>query len=304
MILGFASSWAMAEIGKVGSELFVDDVTLTGVSAQPAKLNGGFETWNSKTLENPQNWYMDTNNADAYKKTTDAAEGNYALEMTTFQSQDEGINIIRPATISNGYYDDNIDNWAGGTPFTNTVDTLAFYYKYAPAQPKDSAQVWVQFKKNGSFFWFNNVFLTASSTYKYVELPIAIMHPFYRPDSVIIYAQSSLWDNANQSVGSVLKIDDIHFKSRDMVTTLEPVRESAVVSIFPNPSDGLFRVDLNGKEVVSVVVFNLSGQQVLSLGKTQLSANPEIDMTAFPRGVYLVRINDGNKAYVEKLILK
>jgi len=146
--------------------------------------------------------------------------------------------------------------------------------------------------------------LTASTEYKYAEIPIMIMNPFYRADSVIIFAQSSLWsDTLTSHVGSVLKIDNFHFKS-EFVTSIDVTKEEPEIILYPNPTSGRFSIHLSDNVIERIEIYNLSGQKVITLGKDQIGNDTEIDMTTYARGLYLIKINDGSKTYVEKLILK
>jgi len=305
MILGFASSMAISKGGLPGSELYIDNISLNGITTQPSMLNGDFETWNSNTIESPQSWYnSNEDNENACKKTTDAASGNFAVELKTYLGDNDGNPQARPGEVSTGYWNDNKRDWVGGSPFTNSIDTLSFYYKYAPAQPNDSAQVSVQFKMNGETFWYNNVYLTASTDYKYAEIPIMIMNPFYRADSVIIFAQSNLWsDSLTTHVGSVLKIDNFHFKS-EFATSIDVAKEEPEIILYPNPTSGRFSIHVSDNVIERIDIYNLSGQKVMTLGKDQIQNETEIDLTLYPRGLYLIKINDGSKTYVEKLILR
>ena len=305
MILGFASSWAMAQSGIPGSELLIDDISLTGVNAQPSKLNGNFESWSSSTLETPQSWYYQDENMDACKKTNDAAVGSSALELHTYLADNDGHPIARPGFISTGYWTNNNGEWAGGTPFTNAIDTLAFYYKYMPTLPNDSAMVSAQFKMEGESFWYNSLFLTATPTYKYAEIPIWISHFYLRSDTVIISIQSNLWsDSLTTHAGSVLTIDDIHFKSQNTPTSVVLAKKDTEAKIFPNPTNGRFNINLTDRSIEGLDIYNQSGQKVMALRKNQVQTNMEVDMTRYPRGIYLIRINDGSKTEVKKLILK
>jgi len=212
--------------GIPGSILVIDSVSFTGVTSQPALLNGDFETWQSQTISNPQAWYIQGGGSygQGYKKITDAAQGSYAIELTTFESQNQnGSKRAQSAMISTGYWPNNCNGNCiehGGFPYSNANDTLAFYYKYTPAHPNDSAWINLNFKKNGFQFDGRGFAIKASatpSTYSYVEFPINLSQ---YPDSVMINIQSSNWQDSSLSfVGADLKIDAIHFKSQTLAVS-------------------------------------------------------------------------------------
>ena len=308
MILGYASSWSQTQIGINGSELYIDNVSLNGITTQPSKMNGDFESWITNSTETPQSWFSQNDNSESCIKTSDAFLGEFAVELHSYLGENNGHPVARPGSISNATWvnsDNGNGKWIGGTPFTNAIDTLAFYYKYTPAQPMDSAQVYIQFMMGNENFWGSGLQLPASSVYKYIEIPIMIQHPFMRADTAVINLQTGLWsDSLTTHVGSILIVDAIHFKSNGDPVSIVPVKKEVQAKVFPNPSNGLFRVNLTDNVAEGLDIYNLSGQKVISLGKGQIQTDKEIDMTLYPRGIYLIKINDGKKTYMEKLILK
>src|SRR5581483_2428213 len=125
-----------------------------------------------------------------------------------------GHPAAQPGYISTGYYDNSCACMKGGFPYNKQVDTLAFYYKYAPTVATDSAQVSLSFFKNSIRIGGTGINLPASATYKYVELPF---NRGTAPDTVLVFAESSLWlDSALTYLGADLKIDEMHFKSQPL----------------------------------------------------------------------------------------
>lgn len=201
-----------------GSVLKIDSVSFTGVNSQPSVFNGDFEEWETSSVNSLDDW-ISSNNGNALNgvyKTSDAYSGKYALELTTVKGDRNGTPVAQPGQISTGYYprDCNGDcTQMGGTPFTRQTDTLAFYYKYLP-HGNDTASINLNFKKNHVNIWGMGMNLHASENYQYKEIPFNVGQA---PDSVIIQIQSSVWNDTSISfVGSDLKIDMLHFKSRPL----------------------------------------------------------------------------------------
>ncbi len=71
--------------GPAGSTLFLDSISFTGVTAQPALLNGDFESWDSRAVDFPVQWYIQTDRGEGFARSTDAAKGTYALELSTYE---------------------------------------------------------------------------------------------------------------------------------------------------------------------------------------------------------------------------
>ncbi|HRS54225.1 MAG TPA: hypothetical protein P5250_05930 [Bacteroidales bacterium] len=77
--------------GIPGACLYIDSISLLGITSQPAMLNGDFEYWQNNTLTYPNDWYMNNANEDNYgyiSLTTDAAKGNYAIKLESYLEYD------------------------------------------------------------------------------------------------------------------------------------------------------------------------------------------------------------------------
>ncbi|MEA4841385.1 MAG: T9SS type A sorting domain-containing protein [Bacteroidales bacterium] len=304
VILGFTSSWVLTQTGLANSELYIDSIAFTGVSTQPAQLNGDLESWANGNMVTPKNWVIQTDEKSTFNKTDVASDGNYAIELHTYLEKKDGVFRASPGEIANGYWNDNSHKWEGGMPFNSAMDTLCFSYKYVPAQPTDSAQVWLNYKMDGNNFGGDNMYLIASNQYKQIKLPLSTNN-FITPDEVIIGFQSNLWsDTLTSHVGSVLTIDHIYFKSSTIPTPIITTEKEKGISLFPNPTNGVFRIQALGQDIERLDIYNLSGQKVISIGYDQIRSDTEIDLTGYPRGMYLIKISSGNKTDVKKLILK
>lgn len=77
------------------------------------------------------------------------------------------------------------------------------------------------------------------------------------------------------------------------------------LSIYPNPGNGLFTVELpeNIQANSGLVVRNIHGQEVLSETITS-SGRAELDMTRMNSGIYFLSILAGDKQFVNKLIVR
>ena len=80
---------------------------------------------------------------------------------------------------------------------------------------------------------------------------------------------------------------------------------SSKVTIYPNPTEGLLRIDITGMEQVdhsSLSVYGQSGQLLLSV--SPLSVSNDIDLTGYPSAVYYFNIFLDDKRSVWKIIKK
>lgn len=72
--------------------------------------------------------------------------------------------------------------------------------------------------------------------------------------------------------------------------------------VYPNPSNGLFSIDLNGIEnIKSLLIFDVTGKKVLQ--KSVLSEVTTIDMRSFVSGIYFIKVVTDNRQYIQRLIL-
>jgi len=78
------------------------------------------------------------------------------------------------------------------------------------------------------------------------------------------------------------------------------------LNVFPNPSDGLFYIDLGGdiQYKANLEVLDLSGRCVLQkeMNATISSADITIDMTANPKGFYTIKVTTGTAVYTKQII--
>jgi len=289
VIVGFLSlkiSEAQNNNGSLAvpnSTLLIDDIAFTGVSSQPDSLNGDFENWTKIDFINLAGWYSQNggnNGSNPVTRTTDAENGTYAVELTTYSgSNQNNQSRAQGAEISTGWYSNNCGNNCsehGGYPYTKTIDTLAFWYKYAPAHPTDSAAIQINFKKNGNHFdgkGINN--LTKADIYTYVEIPFDISYDSYVPDSVIIDIQSVNWNDSLLSyVGGVLKIDGLHFKSQVNAS-------DSILSLASNAVSFTEDAGNNSINVTGTVTWKAtSNQSWLTVSQNTGSGNGVIMLTA------------------------
>lgn len=78
------------------------------------------------------------------------------------------------------------------------------------------------------------------------------------------------------------------------------------LNVFPNPSDGLFYIDLGGdiQGKAHLEVVDLAGRCVLQkeMNKTSSSADITLDMTANPKGFYTIKVTTGTAVYTKQII--
>ena len=85
---------------------------------------------------------------------------------------------------------------------------------------------------------------------------------------------------------------------RDTFTTISGTKltgissaEENVISIYPNPTNGLLNIE-GADKVSSIILFNDLGQQVLAKNNSAGDKMLTIDLSNLPSGIYLVHLRD------------
>lgn len=279
-----------------GSMLQLDSLSFTGVNSQPVLFNGDFETWQITSIDKPNNWFFsgggnDSPSGGAYK-TLDAKTGSSALQLITYLQDRQNHLVAQGGRLSTGWYPDNCNGNCqeqGGFPFTNKIDTLAFWYKYSPVG-NTQADVQVTFKKNGNNIKNIGTNPSPSSTYKYIEIPFNLDE---FPDSVIIDLQSSQWqDSAASFIGTTLIIDEMHFKSQKLTTGVVELNNDIAFRIFPNPASENIKLTFHENLGIKseLFIYNAYGK-LIATEKIRGIAELTLDVSSYLDGIYFIQLS-------------
>lgn len=88
--------------------------------------------------------------------------------------------------------------------------------------------------------------------------------------------------------------------SADTAQSVNDVKSSVPLKVFPNPSDGVFYIDSFNQTVFSWQVVDLSGRVVCT--KNEQITTGVVDITGLPRGVYLLKAQTQAGVVSQKLI--
>ncbi len=78
------------------------------------------------------------------------------------------------------------------------------------------------------------------------------------------------------------------------------------INCYPNPSNGIFNISINeniGNELI-IEIISIQGQIVYSERINKSIRIKQINLAAFSRGVYYLRLNTGNTVYVGKVVIQ
>jgi hypothetical protein len=77
--------------------------------------------------------------------------------------------------------------------------------------------------------------------------------------------------------------------------------ENDVVALYPNPSNGVFTIQLQHKEKFSVSIFDMQGRKIIA--QDFIINEATFQLQNLPKGVYQLQLSQKNKLYIRKLIL-
>ena len=332
------------EIGscyEISYLLNADYYTIDGATAiSIGEVTDGFETGDFSsfewTFEGPQNWVID--NTNAHEGTYCAKSGAIGDNQTTklvlnvLIPRDSEISFWRK-TSSEGNYDKlffKIDgneqgNWSGNTSWnkeTYTVTagqhTLSWEYTkdYSYASGQDCVWIddvtlpathvqnstdpvaelvatvednevslsWLTNGRNATYIIYRDG--VEVSTQEDAEYAESVEHGTYT------YSVVAMDDNGNVSAPAFVTVD---------VRSYLEVSENTTMSgkVFPNPTHGVLNLDFQGSYTYSI--FNRLGQQVAT-GKAQ--GQHQLNLEGLAKGIYLLRISNGELVNTHKVIVK
>ncbi len=97
------------------------------------------------------------------------------------------------------------------------------------------------------------------------------------------------------------------FTSGDIVDVKELYPAEMDVTVYPNPSSGIFNLELQGLKFAQIDVFDQMGRNVMSQLNENLHQNydeVQLNMSDYTSGIYMVIINSNEGRSVQKIILE
>lgn len=283
------------------------------ICAQQAEItNGfdGFETWiTAETGELPQYWDGFNKNIEfngvpvgavecIEKNSTDPYEGLFSAKLTSTSIM--GGPAV-PAILTAG---DFVVDWVaqdgdveGGEAYTQMPTELQGQFKYTPAGI-DTGFVAVWFLQNGVEVGRGRFEFT-ETTGGWTPFLVTIEYDTgAAPDSMNLMFSSSKSDAASIPVGTILEIDAIEFGSYLSVSSLESIQ----VRCYPNPASDYVNVAFKEAISVQAVLVDMNGALVHS--KIVEGDTLELDVTAFPTGVYRLFVESETNVLSKTIVVE
>lgn len=74
------------------------------------------------------------------------------------------------------------------------------------------------------------------------------------------------------------------------------------ISIYPNPTEGIINISVSNDSIDNIIVTDITGNELINLA---VNANHvEINLSAYNKGLYLVKVVTENDSYTKKVVLK
>ncbi|MBS1685843.1 MAG: choice-of-anchor J domain-containing protein [Bacteroidetes bacterium] len=277
-------------------------ISVKGTSALP--LAEGFEGtfppagWSVTNPDNQTGWAQKSTAGGFGQSTSSAYLDNYT--QTNIRGQYDYI------------YTPVLDFTQGITADSK----LKFDYAYAQKRSTSKDSLFVQYSADCGATW--------TTIWKNGSAGLATAHALYG-NSVFVPTDTNWVRDSTISLASMNGLAGVQFAfvnlsnhgnaiyldnvNIDAVvqphTGVATIADAAKVSVVPNPAKDKCAVfiDLQEQEAVSLSLYNVIGQQVWVHDMGIVSSTSQtIDLSAYPAGVYTVRVQAGEKSYTRKVV--
>ncbi len=132
----------------------------------------------------------------------------------------------------------------------------------------------------------------------------------WRTDSVSLAAYAGIPEvvfsfTTTSNYGNNVYIDDIRFID-DVTIDVQEHTAAEIFSVYPNPSNGIITLLMNGvlsKEAL-ISVYSSQGQLMQSATMAASGNSLHLDLSGFSRGVYAIRVEDGKTTSVKTIVIQ
>ncbi|MES2395995.1 MAG: T9SS type A sorting domain-containing protein [Bacteroidota bacterium] len=91
-------------------------------------------------------------------------------------------------------------------------------------------------------------------------------------------------------------------------TGINELANDMAVIIYPNPTNGKFIIELSSpplkNDKCEIKIYNMLGEKVFQSSNLNQQTSKEINLSASPKGIYFVRIYDGEKNHSKKIVVQ
>ncbi len=114
-----------------------------------------------------------------------------------------------------------------------------------------------------------------------------------------IYSANGIYKDTLISVNGC---DSIVTTNLSVLTGISENTSLKEIIIYPNPTTG--KIVINSNNINSIELYNYLGEKVYTTSNFKQQTSNEIDLSNSPKGIYFVKMYDGEKFYTEKIIVQ
>lgn len=103
--------------------------------------------------------------------------------------------------------------------------------------------------------------------------------------------------NLNSSRSNIYRIAD------STATGIHTMNGESMISIYPNPSSGIFTIEVKEKNT-SVKIFNMLGDEVRGINTISNKEKISVDISRYAKGMYYVRALNGKNTVTRKIVIE
>jgi hypothetical protein len=80
---------------------------------------------------------------------------------------------------------------------------------------------------------------------------------------------------------------------------------TASVSLYPNPTDGIFNIDIKGMDHANITIMNSVGSVVYSEKNITLdNSMKRVDLSGEAEGIYMMIIENNEQKMIQKIVIQ
>jgi len=190
-----------------------------------------------------------------------------------------------------------------GTVCTQKLAQFKFFYQYRP-NGNDTAECRVALLQSSvpvAGGRFKTGVATGASGWQQATIDFTYVNSLI-PDTLWVIFNATSFDHTPKA-GSVLWIDDA---SVVLLTGIEePLESLNNMTVYPNPCNGTFSIQLQGgnDQPQNIEIYNTTGEKVCAAIPDSRGIC-DIDLSAYPKGIYFVKLFEGDKVSVKKVVVE
>lgn len=200
-----------------------------------------------------------------YSVTIDATGNIYMAGAFLCTTLTFGSTILNNATGANGYFDVYVVEYDASGNVLGAVSAGGNSEDYTYAAAADAS---------------GNIYITGTFV-----------------STTIPFGTDTLTDAGSQDI-FLTKLNGA------IATGVESIINQNNISIYPDPSCGLFKIKYGSTNPYYLEIYNTTGQKVFQTTNPTQQASIEIDLSVYPKGIYFVKVYDNTKVTVAKIALQ